>query len=128
MAAAVTVTVAASDNVGVARVDLYAGTTLIGSATTAPYSFTWDTKGIANGALELAAYAYDAAGNKGTSANVSVTVSNVVIDSTAPGTTPPNPSSGGGGGGGALDGLSLFTGLLTIAWRARAQSPKHCSR
>ncbi|MHB8744936.1 MAG: Ig-like domain-containing protein [Gammaproteobacteria bacterium] len=128
VAAAVTVTVAASDNVGVARVDLYAGTTLIGSATTAPYSFTWDTKGIANGALELTAYAYDAAGNKGTSANVSVTVSNVVIDSTAPGTTPPSPSSGGGGGGGALDGLSLFTGLLTIAWRARAQSPKHCSR
>ncbi len=116
VASTVTMTVAASDNVGVTRVDLYADTTLIGSATTAPYNFSWDTRGITNGAVNLTAYAYDKAGNKGTSATVSVTVSNIVTDSTVPGTTPSSPS----GGGGALDGISLFAGLLVIARRARA--------
>jgi beta-mannanase len=64
---AVGVTVSASDNVGVTRVELYAGGSLVGSATAAPYDFNLDTRGLAGGAATLTAKAYDAAGNSSTS-------------------------------------------------------------
>jgi hypothetical protein len=72
----VTVSANAADNVGVTRVDFYAGATLLGSDTTAPYSVTWNTTGVANGAYVLTTRAFDGSGNSGTSANVSVTVNN----------------------------------------------------
>ena len=69
----VNIDVTASDNVGVSRVDLYAGASLIASDFTAPYNFTWNTSGVANGTVTLQAKAFDAAGNVGTSqVNVSV--------------------------------------------------------
>jgi hypothetical protein len=46
--------------------------------TTAPYGVTWDTTTATNGAHTLTTKAYDAALNVGTSATVSVTVSNGV--------------------------------------------------
>ncbi|HEX8702679.1 MAG TPA: S8 family serine peptidase [Myxococcaceae bacterium] len=73
-----TVSASASDNVGVAKVDFFFGTTLIGSDTTAPYSVSWNTGLVANGTYSLTAKASDAAGNVGTSAAVSVSVNNVV--------------------------------------------------
>jgi hypothetical protein len=72
----VTVSANASDNVGVTKVEFYRGTTLIGTDTTAPYSTSWNTTGVANGSYSLTSKAYDAAGNVGTSAARSVTVSN----------------------------------------------------
>jgi subtilisin family serine protease len=66
----------ASDNVGVSKVDFFAGATLIGTDTTAPYSISWNTTGVANGTYSITSKAYDAAGNVGTSGAVSVTVSN----------------------------------------------------
>jgi uncharacterized protein (TIGR03118 family) len=69
----VTLMATASDNVGVASVQYFAGTTLIGTATAAPYSVTWDTTTAAAGWVTLTAQAKDAAGNIGTSAAVSVT-------------------------------------------------------
>ncbi|MBP8196367.1 MAG: M4 family metallopeptidase [Deltaproteobacteria bacterium] len=72
----VTVSANATDNVGVASVDFYAGTTLIGTDTTSPYSLSWNTTGVANGAYTLTAKAKDGAGNVGTSTGVAVTVSN----------------------------------------------------
>lgn len=91
------VAASASDNVGVTRVEFYLDNILQSTSTTAPYSWTWNTTTTANGAHTLASKAYDAAANVGTSANVTVTVSNVV-DTTAP-TTPANltaatPTSG----------------------------------
>ncbi len=74
----VTVSANASDNVGVSRVDFYAGATLIGSDSTAPYSLSWNTTSVANGDYALSTRAFDASGNSGASANVSVTVSNAV--------------------------------------------------
>jgi hypothetical protein len=71
-----TVSANASDNVGVTKVDFYAGSTLIGSDTTSPYSISWDTTTVASSTYTLTSKAYDAAGNVGTSAGVSVTVSN----------------------------------------------------
>jgi len=89
----VSVSVSASDNVGVTRVDLYAGTTLVGSVSALPYTFSLNTKNFANGSLNLIAYAYDQAGNKGTSATVTVNVSNLA-DTTAPTVAILNPVAG----------------------------------
>jgi hypothetical protein len=73
----VQITATASDNLGVARVEFYAGTTLIGTATTAPYSVNWDTTSTANGSnVTLTTRAYDAAGNVTPSADRVVTVDN----------------------------------------------------
>lgn len=66
----------ASDNVGVARVEFYAGSALLGTATAAPYSIAWNTTSVANGTYALTTKAYDAANNIGTSGTVSVTVNN----------------------------------------------------
>jgi hypothetical protein len=71
-----TLSASASDNVGVARVEFYAGTSLLGTATAAPYSISWNTTSVANGTYALTTKAYDAANNVGTSSTVSVTVSN----------------------------------------------------
>lgn len=73
---AVAVSANASDNVGVTRVELYVDGVLHSTDTSAPYAFTWASTGAANGSHTLAARAYDAANNVGTSANVGVTVSN----------------------------------------------------
>ena len=84
----VAVDVAASDNVGVARVDLVVNGTTYATDTTSPYGFSLDTTKMANGTASLRAYAYDAAGNYTGSQAVSVTVSNTST-TTAADTTPP---------------------------------------
>lgn len=80
---AVAVQVDASDDVGVTGVELLVDGVLHGTDTTAPYAFTWGTEALQNGDHELLARAHDAAGNVGTSAPVTVTVSNI------PDTSPP---------------------------------------
>ena len=72
------VNVSATDNIGVIKVDLYAKGVLVATDLTAPYSFTWDSSKVADGAASLVAKAYDAAGNIASSTNVSVTVANAV--------------------------------------------------
>lgn len=69
----VTVTATAADNVGVSQVQFFAGTTSIGTATTAPYSVQWNTATF-TGAQQLTAVARDGAGNTTTSAAVGVNV------------------------------------------------------
>jgi hypothetical protein len=66
----------ASDNVGVSKVEFYAGTTLLGTDSTAPYELSWNTGGVANGGYALTSRAYDAGGNVGRSAAIQVTVNN----------------------------------------------------
>ena len=94
----VAVDASASDNVGVARVDLKVNGTTVAASTTAPYSFTWDSTGVANGMANLVAVAVDAAGNVGQSAALAVNVANqvvpVVADTTAPAVKINNPVSG----------------------------------
>ncbi len=70
------VSAAASDNVGVSKVEFYVDGMLKGTDTTAPYSYTWDTTAALNASHVLVAKAHDAAGNIGTSASVQVLVSN----------------------------------------------------
>jgi subtilase family serine protease len=73
---AVSVTASASDNVGVTKVEFYLDGALKSTDTTSPYAWTWDSTTAANGSHTLVSKAYDAANNVGTSATVTVTVSN----------------------------------------------------
>jgi hypothetical protein len=64
----------ASDPEGqLTRVEFFNGTSLLGSDATAPYAFSWSN--VAAGSYTLTATAIDAAGNRTTSAAVTVTVS-----------------------------------------------------
>lgn len=80
----VAVNVNASDNVGVARIDLYVNGAKVATDGAPPFAFSWDSKTMANGTASLTAYAYDAAGNGKASTPVSVTVNNVVPDTQPP--------------------------------------------
>jgi hypothetical protein len=80
----VSVTATASDNVGVTSVEFYVDGVLAATDSSSPYSFSWNTTGVANGSHSLSSKAYDAAGNAGTSSTVSVTVNNVAGDTTPP--------------------------------------------
>src|SRR3989338_3689146 len=74
---AVTLSATASDNIGVSGVQfLLDGANLGTEDTSSPYSITWNTIGVTNGAHTLSARARDAAGNTTTATNVSVTVNN----------------------------------------------------
>src|SRR5437660_1178172 len=76
----VTVTANASDNIAVAGVQfLVDGAPLGAEDTTAPYSVTWNTAGVANGQHMLTARARDAAGNSMVSAGVVATVANSAV-------------------------------------------------
>ncbi|MEW6120615.1 MAG: S8 family serine peptidase [Pseudomonadota bacterium] len=77
----VAVDVSATDNVGVTHAELYVNGQLHATDTQSPFAFAWDTAGKADGSYTLVAQAFDAAGNRGTSAPVVVTVGN---DATAP--------------------------------------------
>src|SRR5438445_658345 len=78
----VTVTSSASDNVGVAGVQFQLDGLNAGAEdTTSPYSVSWNTTTASNGSHTITAIARDAAGNRTTSAPVTVTVAN---DTTPP--------------------------------------------
>jgi uncharacterized protein (TIGR03118 family) len=67
-------TAAATAPLTIAKVEFYAGSKLLGTATTAPYSIAWDTTTVANGSYALRAIATDQNGNVGSSAVVNATV------------------------------------------------------
>ncbi len=73
----ITVTASASDNVGVVKVEFYVDNVLQSNDTVSPYTFSLNTNSLTNGTHSLMTKAYDAAGNIGSSGNVSVTVANV---------------------------------------------------
>jgi hypothetical protein len=56
----------------ISKVEFFAGTTLLGTASTSPYSITWSN--VASGSYSLTAEAFDATGNTATSAAVAITV------------------------------------------------------
>lgn len=71
------VTATASDNVGVVKIEIYVdGALQASNANATSLTFAWNTTTVANGTHTLQSKAYDAAGNVGTSATVSVTVAN----------------------------------------------------
>ena len=82
----VLVEVDASDDTGVAQVVLYANGQSVGTDSTAPYQFSWNSGGVSDGNVTLTAYAYDSAGNAGISSGVSINVDNQPdnVESTPP--------------------------------------------
>ena len=70
----------ATDNSGVAKVEFYAGSTLLGVSSTAAssntYNLSWNSSTLVNGSYALTAKAYDFAGNTSTTAPVTVAVAN----------------------------------------------------
>src|SRR5207247_4153895 len=88
----VTVSATAADNVGVVRVQFKLDGGDLGAAvTTPPYTVTWNTKTATNAVHSLTAQAFDAAGNLGSGAPVTVTVSN---DTTPPTVAISSPAAG----------------------------------
>jgi PKD repeat protein len=71
----------ATDDVGVTRVSFFVNGAFLGTDTTEPYTFNWDTTQGGNGSHAIVAKAYDAGGNVGSSAAVSVNVNNPGIAS-----------------------------------------------
>jgi poly(hydroxyalkanoate) depolymerase family esterase len=100
---ALAVTASASDDVGVTRVDFFVDGALAGSDTAAPFAVTVDTTRLSDAAHALSARAFDAAGNAGTSATVTVTVQN-------------GGGGGGGGGGRLLETFSSAAGPDNPGW------------
>ncbi|WP_249222810.1 S8 family serine peptidase [Noviherbaspirillum sp. L7-7A] len=94
----VPVNVSATDNVGVARVELKVNGSTVSVDSAAPFAFSWDSASVPNGMANLVAYAYDAAGNVAASTTVAVNVANgttvVANDTTAPKVKIANPVSG----------------------------------
>ena len=112
--ATITIAASASDPDGsVAKVDFYAGTTLLGTATAAPYSLTWSN--VAAGNYSLTAVATDNTGATTTSAAVPVTVSN---SSTLPqGWTDTDVGATGAAGSAAYsNGTFTVTGSGADVW------------
>ncbi|MCK7500702.1 MAG: Ig-like domain-containing protein [Comamonadaceae bacterium] len=72
----VTVSVSASDDKGVARVELYGDGALLGTLAAAPYDFALDTTVFANGSRVLRAVAVDTIGTT-SSAEVTVVAENI---------------------------------------------------
>jgi cytochrome b involved in lipid metabolism/glutamine amidotransferase PdxT len=103
----VTITASAADNVGVAGVQFRVdGVNVMTEVTSAPYTISWGSTGVANGAHTISAVARDAAGNTGTSANISVTTNNASVDTTAP-TVPTG-----------LTGTVISSAQINLSWTA----------
>ncbi len=84
----VTISVEASDEVGVASVAFYIDDELLLTDTEAPYAYDWDTTAVADGKHTIRIVVSDLAGN---TAEVSITVT---VDNTAPTVSITSPSSG----------------------------------
>ncbi|MDC0709181.1 Ig-like domain-containing protein [Stigmatella sp. ncwal1] len=83
------VSATAQDANGVAKVEFYAGDQLMGTATTAPYTVSWDSRAGPNGHISLTTRAYDTAGNVQVSSSHPVSV-----DNSAPTVALTSPSNG----------------------------------
>ena len=93
----ISIQASAHDDVAVSRVDFRVDGNLLGSATTAPYAYSWNTATVPDGPHSLVATAYDSSGNHTDSTAVSITVSNPAsggfwlspsaVNATATGTT-----------------------------------------
>ncbi len=91
----VSIQASASDNLAVAKVELYKDGTLFTTSSAGPFTFYWDTTADTNAKHTLQTKAYDAAGNVGTSVAISVTVANVdSSDAIAPKVTITSPTNG----------------------------------
>jgi hypothetical protein len=90
----ITVTTTSADNVGVASVRFTLDGAVLGTDTSAPFSWTWNTTTASNGTHGLKAFARDTSGNEDDSPLVTVTVDNTTTDSVLPVVSMTTPSAG----------------------------------
>lgn len=91
----VPLTVIATDDGGISKVEIYIDNRLYYTPNSAPYTINWDTVGQANGTHTLKAVAYDASFNATSSETISFTVYNAVsADATPPSVYSISPSEG----------------------------------
>ena len=93
----VTLTANATDNSGgsgVASVTFSVDGSVVGSDSSTPYTFNWNSLSTANGTHTILAVAQDFSGNSATSAVVTVTLANPPPDTTAPTVTVTAPGAG----------------------------------
>lgn len=76
LSGSVDVIASASDASGVSKVEFYVNGSLLASDSSPPFTTSWNTASVANGSYALMARAYDPAGNVGSSAEVTITLSN----------------------------------------------------
>ena len=99
--ATITLSAAASDSDGIARVDFYQGATLVGTTLAAPYAFVWDN--VAAGGYSLTAVATDRLGATAASAPILVNVLGEISITITPGTD----------GSSVDDDVMLFSGTVS---------------
>lgn len=103
---AITLNATATDTDGtVSKVDFYSNTTLLGTSTTAPYSFTWAS--VPAGSYNVTAVATDNSGGITTSANASISV-------TAASTLPTPWTSGDIGSTGVAGSATYASGIFSV--------------
>jgi thermitase len=90
---AITVSVSATDDTGIAKVELYINNLLYESDNTEPYNFYWDTTSELDGIYYLEVIAYDGSGNIGKSNAITVYVNNPK-DTIAPVVSISSPQNG----------------------------------
>jgi hypothetical protein len=105
----ITLSATASDNIGVTKVEFWVDGALKGTATTAPYSLTLDSRSLPNGTHSLVAKAFDAAGNSASSAPVSFDILNAGASGSE---TEPNNSIATAN---ALGTATTITGFISSA-------------
>ena len=99
------------------KVEFYADGSLLGSDDSSPYSFDWNTSGVADGEYALMAKAYDPSGNVASDNDTTVTVANGGGGSTTTVQFTNNDSQDGyvkaanGGSGAAVGTFESFYGL-----------------
>ncbi len=86
-------TATGTDETGIAKIEFYMGTSLLGTASSSPYTYPLNTSLYPAGTYSLTAKAYDAAGNSKTSSIVTVTIP-PPPDTTAPSVTITSPVNG----------------------------------
>lgn len=82
VAGVVAIQAVASDDVAVVEVRFSVDGAEVGADGSAPYSVVWDSSAVADGAYTIAAAAFDAAGNRGDSTALTVTVANAAVPPT----------------------------------------------
>ena len=75
----ITLSATASDNVGVTNVEFHVDGVLKGADASAPYSLALDSTTLANGAHDVTATAFDAAGNSATSTAFAFSINNTTV-------------------------------------------------
>lgn len=78
----VTLSASASDNIAIASVAFLVNGAVVGTDTTSPYSFSWNSTSAADGSVTIAAQATDTSNLATTTANIAVTVDNTAPDTT----------------------------------------------